>query len=243
MSKRFRGKPCVYCLVNGSTQTGDHVFAREFFPDSARANLPKVPACERCNNEKSSLEHYLTSVLPFGGRHADALANLENMVPPRLARNLRLHRELAKGRGVAMTEERPGLHMPTMTLPFDSDRLHQLFGFVVKGLLYHHWGVLLLPSHGLRVMSLTKFGDTSFSTFLGMNAKERVRSDLGKGAFSYEGAQGTDYPEFSIWRFSIFGGLKLCGDPATPSEELVGLGAITAKREFLDRPAVIQIFG
>jgi hypothetical protein len=71
----------------------------------------------------------------------------------------------------------------------------------------------------------------------------RVRSDLGNGAFSYEGAQGTDYPEFSIWRFSIFGGLKLCGDPATPSEELVGLGAITAKQEFLDRLAVIQIFG
>ena len=66
MSKRFRDKPCVYCLTNPSTTTGDHVFAREFFPEAARANLPKVPACESCNNEKSHLEHYLTAVLPFG---------------------------------------------------------------------------------------------------------------------------------------------------------------------------------
>ncbi len=63
MSKRFRDKPCDYCLTNPSTATGDHVFAREFFPEAARANLPKVPACESCNNEKSRLEHYLTAVL------------------------------------------------------------------------------------------------------------------------------------------------------------------------------------
>src|ERR1700730_16827139 len=41
MSKRFRDKPCAYCLTNPSTATGDHVFAREFFPEAARANLPK----------------------------------------------------------------------------------------------------------------------------------------------------------------------------------------------------------
>jgi len=243
MSKRFRDKPCAYCLTNPSTATGDHVFAREFFPEAARANLPKVPACESCNNEKSRLEHYLTAVLPFGGRHADALSNLQELVPSRLAKNAKLHRELAYGRGITLTEDQPGLCVPTMTLPFDSDRLHQLFGFIAKGLLWHHWAVALQAHHDLKVVSLTKFGEASFSAFLRLNAKQRVRCVLGNGAFSYEGAQGTDYPEFSIWKISVYGGLKLCGDPTAPMEEVTGLGIVTAERQFLQRPNVIAIFG
>jgi hypothetical protein len=164
--------------------------------------LPKVPACESCNNEKSRLEHYLTAVLPFGGRHADALSNLQEFVPGRLAKNAKLHRELAPGRGITLTEEQPGLRVPTMTLPFDSDRLHRLFGFIAKGLLWHHWAVALQAHHDLKVVSLTGFGEASFSAFLGLNAKQRVRCVLGNGASSYEGAQGIDYPEFSIWKIS-----------------------------------------
>ena len=74
-----------------------------------------------------------------------------------------------------------------------------------------------------------------------MNAKQRVSCVLGNGAFSYEGAQGTDYPEFSIRKISIYGGLKLCGDPTAPVEEITGLGIVTAERQFLQRPNVLAI--
>ena len=49
------------------------MFAREFFLTDRRAQFPKLPACETCNNVKSKLEHYLTAVLPFGGRYTDEL--------------------------------------------------------------------------------------------------------------------------------------------------------------------------
>ncbi len=39
-------------------QTGDHIFPRQLFLESHRANLPKVPCCKNCNDEKSKLEHY-----------------------------------------------------------------------------------------------------------------------------------------------------------------------------------------
>ena len=91
MRKRFKGKTCVYCGVAPSTTTGDHVFAREFFINVRRGNLPKVPACEGCNHEKSKLEHYLTAVLPFGGRHTDSAQNLSTLVEPRLAKNAKLY--------------------------------------------------------------------------------------------------------------------------------------------------------
>ena len=69
MSKKFKSQRCAYCAEREAV-TGDHIFAREFFLPSARANLPQAPICEQCNNEKSKLEHYLTTVLPFGGRHS-----------------------------------------------------------------------------------------------------------------------------------------------------------------------------
>jgi hypothetical protein len=79
MSKKFRGKKCVYCCAAVSV-TADHVFARELFLKSRRANLPKVPACNACNQKKSVLEHYVTTLLPFlrlelgddGAPHASA---------------------------------------------------------------------------------------------------------------------------------------------------------------------------
>ena len=97
MSKNFKDKLCVYCAKDESVGA-DHVFAREFFLIYDRNDLPKVPACSKCNRDKSEMEHYAVSVLPFGGRHATALVYLE-MVPKRLQRNPPLHRSLVEGRG------------------------------------------------------------------------------------------------------------------------------------------------
>lgn len=61
-SKKYRDKTCVYCGKEKSSTTGDHVIAREFFPTDARQNLPQVPSCVACNNDKSFIEHYLLAV-------------------------------------------------------------------------------------------------------------------------------------------------------------------------------------
>ncbi len=76
-SKRYRGKRCVYCGRDGAADTGDHVIARGFFLPSERDQLPQVPACNQCNNEKSRIEHHLLTVLPFGTRRR--LARLTNL--------------------------------------------------------------------------------------------------------------------------------------------------------------------
>lgn len=47
MSKKYKGKLCVYCGERPSTKTGDHVFAREFFLESERDNPIKVPGVYR----------------------------------------------------------------------------------------------------------------------------------------------------------------------------------------------------
>src|SRR5260370_9406528 len=115
MSKRYKGKTCVYCVV-AQSDTADHVLAREFVPITHRPQIPKVPACRRCNKTKSDLEHYLTAVLLFGGSHRDAATNLQDHGARRLAKNLRLHRRLAPGRSRVRTREPSVLIVRALTV-------------------------------------------------------------------------------------------------------------------------------
>jgi hypothetical protein len=239
MSKKYKGKICVYCASNPST-TGDHVFARAFFSEVQRADLPQVPACARCNKAKSDLEHYLATVMPFGGVHPAASSMLQEDVPGRLAHNVKLHKELAQAIEYANIDGASG--EKAMLIPFATQKLHDLFNYVTKGLVWHHWGVLLDERHGVRTMSITDFGVSLLAPLFSKNANQRVSESPGNGTFRYEGAQGVDYPEFSFWSFSVYGGLKLSGEPRAPNQSSTALYSFTARKEFYDKPVWKALF-
>ena len=230
MSKMFKGKLCVYCVEKMSV-TGDHVFAREFFLPEDRNNLPKVPSCSKCNGKKSELEHYLTMVLPFGGRHEGAKANFMEMMPKRLKKNIRLHHLLINGSTIAWVNQNK-LLFPTIALPFDSDRLKELLALITRGLLWFHWGVYLTQDHIINVIPLTIRGEEYIEKNL-ISARPRafVRGNLGKGTFEYYGAQGVDCPETSIWYFSLFGGAVLCDSKDSLVERSSRIAVMTHPKE------------
>jgi hypothetical protein len=180
MGKGFKGETCVYCAA-APAATMDHVFAREFFLADQRANLPKVPACEACNNAKSKLEHYLTAVLPFGGQHADGLAHLTEMVPGRLARNQKLARGLSAGRNP--WQGNAGDDHPYRSREgrgaFRADRERAALASLA-GLRPETFGV------GAEMLSVA--GEKFYDDALAMNCRARVSENLGNGTFSYEGA-------------------------------------------------------
>jgi hypothetical protein len=66
-----------------------------------------------------------------------------------------------------------------------------------------------------------------------MNSNARVSANLGEGTFTYEGVQGTDIPEMSVWLLNVYGGMNLSGDPQAPHEECSIIGGVTATREGL----------
>lgn len=207
MSKKFKGQRCAYCSVRDAV-TGDHIFAREFFILSARANLPQAPTCAECNNEKSKLEHYLTTVLPFGGRHADASENLAVQVPKRLEKNVKLHRELMAGQQVVSAPGDRGSAEETIAIPFDGEKLEQLFSMITRGLLWYHWRVYLEDGYRVQTHTVTAHGmEMCEETLFRKNARNRVREEIGGGTFAYEGAQAFDDPAISVWKFSVYGGL------------------------------------
>jgi len=226
MSKKFKGKLCVYCAQSISS-VGEHVFAREFFLPEHRNNLPKVPSCPKCNGTKSELEHYLSTVLPFGGRHESAAKNLSTLVPKRLENNHRLHRTLDAESTTAWSNE-SGFYRPTMVLPFNSEALVALFAFIAKGLLWFHWQTYLTNDHFVEVIPLTKYGEKFFDEkFMCLTPRAQVTEDLGEGTFRYQGLQGMDVPQISVWKFSAFGGIVLGGDLNAPDEISTTVGVLT----------------
>jgi hypothetical protein len=196
MTKKFKGQCCVYCAERDAV-TGDHIFAREFFLPTERANLPQAPVCAECNNEKSKLEHYLTAVLPFGGRHSSAAQNLASMVPKRLRKNAKLHRELAAGQKTE-TASKEGDAPGTLTVPIDGDRVEQLFAMIARGLIWYHWKVYLSDDCDIKSMTVTRFGEQYFDQLIfSRNPKDRVKVNLGQGTFEYEGVLGKDNSELT----------------------------------------------
>jgi hypothetical protein len=230
--KKFRGKACPYCARPGVSTAPDHVFAREFFPKDKRGNLPQVPACDPCNREKSALEHYLTAVLPFGGRHADSRHVLSEMAAPRIAKNLKLKRGLAQGM-TRRFEQRAGLLIPTTAIPFDSSKLDQLCGMMAKGLTLFHFGQIIPADCHVHAGALSPNGELAFIALLLSLGGNRVVNRLGDGAFVYEGLQSVADPELTIWRFQIYGGIRMVGDPRAPGIAASNIWVTTSKTKEL----------
>jgi hypothetical protein len=233
MSKKYKGKTCAYCATSGASETSDHVLAREFVPVRYRSQIPQVPACEACNKEKADLEHYLSAVLLFGGRHADAHTNLTTDGPKRLAKNRKLHRELAGGVTRIWSKEPSGLLVRSMAVPIDGARVEKLVGFIVRGLMFHHWGVALGVDINVDVLTLTRRGEAFFENLRNLNPKQRVSGDIGNGALVYSGAQGVDTPTISIWEVSLFGGATMSGSGA--EGEMSRFGIMTGPKAISDR--------
>ncbi len=224
MSKRFKGKRCVYCSERPSTAP-DHVFAREFFLPEHRAHLPQVPACDKCNREKATLEHYVSALLPFGGRHSVAGRNLAEMVPKRLAKNARLHRTFREGMGHLWAME-SGVVVPVSTVPVQSDQLMRLFEFVARGLAAFHWQLVLNPRTQVHALALTPAGEARFDRMFAIPSNALVLNSLGSGTFSYEGAQDSTMPEATAWRVRVYGGATFA-DPRLPGHVSRSFGVLT----------------
>jgi hypothetical protein len=69
-----------------------------------------------------------------------------------------------------------------------------------------------------------------------------VNANLGNGTFVYEGAQGMDCPQLTVWCFSAFGGAKLGGDPKAPDETSSRIGVLTGPARIIRHPELDGLF-
>jgi hypothetical protein len=206
MSKKYKNKTCVYCGAKTST-TGDHIIARQFISVEKRSHLPQVPTCEECNNAKSALENYLTTVLPFGSRAPGAIEMLSSMVPPRLENNFRLKQSIQVGaREVWVKSVESGIIQRSMTIPFQGEQFLALLRMIIKGLVFYHWESIMPQNYIVQAFSLTLEGLISFRDKIEPNflQKNSVRGNIGDGCFLYTGAKHHQDPATSVWEMDFY---------------------------------------
>jgi hypothetical protein len=142
-SKKYKNKSCAYCSRSDLPTEREHALAREFVLEGTRVEeWPCAPACRPCNAEKADLERYVTAVGQIAGRHQDALANLEKNGERRLAKNPSIARGLNLRRTTEWVKE-GNLWVRGAEVDFDWEQLERLCRFIVKGLAWHHWRVVL----------------------------------------------------------------------------------------------------
>jgi len=216
VGKKYSGKTCAYCGEAGVSATRDHVLAREFFLEKDRKNLPVVPACIDCNNEKSKLEHYALAVLPFASRHTDARDYAEQNLERRLARNHALRNALEIRRDGGWEPHLNGLIVPAMTIAIDTNKIYELFSLVVRGLFMHHWGKALDPAWQVDLQMFDPRGERevidNVSPKIIRQVAQTAKGNIGRGTFVYEAVQSAHLIQVSLWEFTIFGGLEFGAD-------------------------------
>lgn len=216
MSKKFKDKRCVYCnrtpLETGSLHTADHIVARKLGLPNDRDNYPKAPACKKCNSEKSNLENDLLAVLPFGGRHQDARINLETMVPQRLQKNARVARFIGNSPSISWSEEIPGIILPCPSVNIDINKYKEWAALITKGLMWHHFKTYLKVDEHFIDVDFPRENERIFRKAEIKQLSNFVENTLGNQVFFYQGIQIPTDPEFSIWEFKVYGGLKIMFD-------------------------------
>ena len=217
-SKRYKGKDCAYCGAIGASRAPDHVIAREFFLERDRGNLPQVPTCDPCNNMKSALEHYATAVLMAGTNHSDGDLYRKTKVAPRIRRNRKYQEELGLYDPPVWINIR-GVTQQMHIIKIDSDKINALMALIVRGLYFFHFARPLATTFRPYISMFHPHHEPvmlhGLSKFFPDDAP-RVKGNLGRGGFVYEGIQSPAHEALTLWRMIWHGGIRLHGDNSPP---------------------------
>lgn len=192
------------------SSTADHIFPRQFFCIEDRANLPKVPSCQKCNSKKSKYELYLSSVLPFGGTHHNCKEELSVKVPKRLSKNHRLHRTIAKSRTDLYIIDEQSIYQKRLGIGFENQKLLSFISYVGKGLTWYHWNKYLKTQNAIRVFTPSESGTGLVHKLVSLNSPYKINSSLGKDTVRYRGILMEDEKDqLCIWGIQLFGGITV----------------------------------
>ncbi len=95
-----------------------------------------------------------------------------------------------------------------------------------------------MPKQRLWALVLSDYFDGLFA----QRAAARVSENLKNGTFQYKAAQAGDDPSVTIWRFSMYGGIRF-GDPDVPGQVATRIGVMTGPRSIREKAGRAVRFG
>ncbi len=233
-SKKFRDKLCVYCRDKTST-TADHVFPREFFQISERDLLPKVPSCSECNNKKSQIEHYLTTVLPFGATHPNAEKALSIDAAKRLSKNRKLHKKLQSTFSHKLINDSNEGMRNAPTISIEPEKVHDFCAYVGLGLLWHHWKIYLPLNYSYRAFTPSQHGLEFIDSLFNLTTNFRVHEKLGDETIQYKGIASEIDDCLSVWAIQLLGGITVADNELGSVFKNSFVAVITGSEEHLEK--------
>lgn len=145
MPKKFEGQLCIYCCERPSTtEDGDHVIARGFFPKDQRThehNPIKVPACKACQDEFHKDEEYLIPLFAtdINSVHPAALELGKGAVTRSLQKRHGVWKPIQRNAQQVSLFTKSGLYWAetAMIMP-ERERYDRVFDKMMRGLYYYH---------------------------------------------------------------------------------------------------------
>jgi hypothetical protein len=200
---------CYLCNrpLTKATTTLDHVPAKQFYAPAVRkiyktTKLLTLKAHKVCNEAYQSDEDYfLHAIMPFARGSVAGNAIYQHVLDSyRRKKNATLvHKVLGE-----FDHTPSGLILPggKIVKRFDGERIRRVAWKIVRGLYFHHHGVVL-PDNLETSVSLTAPGETPPDHFLAFNSVPNVEAGPYPGAFAYRFQKFSepDYPNKSTLHY------------------------------------------
>ena len=190
-----------------------------------REGILKVPACIKCNGEKSGYEQYLQTVLPLAGVDEVSRERVATQFQTRLDGNKRLKRELMESLEHTLVPTKYGVRQ-AMRVKYEPEILLNFSKMLARALHFHFVGTIVSADQDVQSTHMSTTEANSIFAALPDDENHRVNFSFSESVFECRAGWQSD-KRVSFWEFKFYGGLDLRSG-AKPSESLDTCGALVA---------------
>jgi len=211
---------CSYCEAVEKIEP-EHVVPRAIFLNGNQSTII-IPACHRCNNDKSGGEDDLRDslVIEVGVHgHPDILPLMSVMAQS-------ANKGFSKY-GQAATESKPvirttsaGVDIPAYEVHVhDARAMRRTLRYIVRGLYFHENGRPWLPDQPMTLYDLPAHElDFTIETF-GRLGSFQFRGHMGNDVFKYAAITQEEHPDITGWLMVFFGTVPVLAVTGIPENE------------------------
>ena len=116
----------------------------------------------------------------------------------------------------------------TIALPFQSEKLIEYCEYIIRGLVWHEWDIIIPKKYVIEVMSLTQHGYSIFRDYILKLSPDLKREKMyADGGFSYTCTRNSIDAAFSAWHLKFYEKLYLSDQTEEGAVEFAEICAMT----------------
>lgn len=216
--KRFRDSDnlCRFCGVNPATSSG-HVIGAQFFASDLRSGLPRIDACQGCNNGMAKHEDYVRLLVVGTCDHPEVVRLKETELATSLSKDKGLAAlaiQMLRRRNVLLPS---GIVLPyALTMDLDWGRLTIVLDNMVRGLYWRRTGSCLPRDCEFYHDKCDAPDRIQLAKDIQDNWSTSDPIEIAAPAFLCRSAISDDDPALSAWMLSFYDQLHLLVFTARP---------------------------